>query len=105
MQVAVAIVPRQPGLYAIHADADVWEQLGLALPPNPRPLYAGKAERSLAGRDINTHFVSGRTGSSTLRRVLAGLLAQPLAFVGSRETLRSLRTSRTSGSRPKGMSG
>jgi hypothetical protein len=80
MQIAVAIVPRQPGLYAINADADVWEELGLALPPDPRPLYAGKAERSLAGRDINTHFASGRTGSSTLRRALAGLLAQPLAL-------------------------
>jgi len=58
MQVAVASVPRQPGLYAIHADADVWEELGLALPPDPRPLYAGKAERSLAGRDINTRYTS-----------------------------------------------
>jgi hypothetical protein len=82
MQVAVAIVPRQPGLYAIHADADVWEELGLVLPPDPRPLYAGKANRSLAGRDINTHFASGRTGSSTLRRALAGLLAEPLALRG-----------------------
>ena len=82
MQVAVAIVLRQPGAYAIHADADVWEELGLGLPPDPRPLYAGKAERSLAGRDINTHFATGRTGSSTLRRALAGLLAQPLGLCG-----------------------
>ena len=81
-QVSAASVPHRPGLYAIHADADVWEELGLAVPPDPRPLYAGKAERSLAGRDITTHFATGRTGSSTLRRALAGLLAEPLGLRG-----------------------
>jgi len=41
-------------------------------------LYVGKAERSLVGRDVRTHFVTGKTGWSTVRRTLAGLLATHL---------------------------
>ncbi|MGW3547006.1 GIY-YIG nuclease family protein [Janibacter hoylei] len=38
------------------------------------PLYIGKAERSLVSRDLQTHFTSGKTGQSSLRRSLAALL-------------------------------
>ena len=75
-------VPRQPGLYAIHAPAEVWAELGLGAPPDERPLYVGKVERSLASRDVDTHFGSGRTGSSTVRRSFAALLRQPLGLEG-----------------------
>lgn len=75
-------VPRHPGLYAVHGEAAVWQELGLGEPPDARPLYVGKAERSLASRDVNTHFSTGKTGSSTLRRSLAGLLADQLALEG-----------------------
>jgi hypothetical protein len=51
-------------------------------PPDDRPLYVGKAENTLASRDIAGHFGlrshrprSSPTGSSTLRRSLAALLA------------------------------
>ena len=71
-------VPATPGLYAVHAGASTWSTLGLGEPPDDRPLYVGKAERSLAGRDLGTHFATGRTGQSTLRRSLAGLLATDL---------------------------
>jgi hypothetical protein len=47
-------------------------------PPDGRPLYVGKAEDSLIARDLRTHFGSGHTGSSTLRRSFAALLAQHL---------------------------
>lgn len=80
--VDTAIVPTKPGLYAVHGDDAGWLALGLGQPPDPRPLYVGKAERSLAGRDIGTHFSTGRTGSSTLRRALAGLLAEQLDLHG-----------------------
>lgn len=60
-------VPRRPGLYAVHGNAEVWQQLGLGEPADARPLYAGKAERSLASRDVDTHFSTGKTGSSALR--------------------------------------
>jgi hypothetical protein len=75
-------VPRKPGLYAIHASAEVWVELGLDEPPDERPLYVGKAERSLVSRDIDTHFGNGRTGSSTVRRSFAALLRVPLRLEG-----------------------
>jgi hypothetical protein len=75
-------VPRRPGLYAVHGEVAVWQELGLGEPADARPLYVGKAERSLASRDVNTHFSTGKTGSSTLRRSLAGLLADQLALEG-----------------------
>jgi hypothetical protein len=75
-------VPARPGLYAVHGTAAVWRELGLGEPTDARPLYVGKAERSLASRDVATHFSTGKTGSSTLRRSLAGLLADQLALEG-----------------------
>lgn len=80
-------VPSVPGLYAVHGDADVWRELGLGDPPDDRPLYVGKAERSLAARDVRTHFCTGKTGWSTLRRSLAGLLADTLDLRGRPRTI------------------
>ena len=77
-----AEVPARPGLYAVHGDTAVWQELGLGEPTDARPLYVGKAERSLASRDVDTHFSTGKTGSSTLRRSLAGLLADQLGLDG-----------------------
>lgn len=45
-QDALSAVPPRPGLYAIHGSAEVWQQIGLGAPPDDRPLYVGKAERS-----------------------------------------------------------
>jgi GIY-YIG catalytic domain-containing protein len=75
---AAALVPGAAGLYAVYGDREVWRELGLGQPPDGRPLYVGKAEDSLIARDLRTHFGSGRTGSSTLRRSFAALLAQRL---------------------------
>jgi hypothetical protein len=74
-------VPASPGLYAIYGD-EVWHELGLGEPPDERPLYVGKAEASLAARDIKTHFGDGRTGQSTVRRSFAALLADRLDLRG-----------------------
>jgi hypothetical protein len=77
------------GLYAIHAGAEVWRELGLGAPDDKRPLYVGKAESSsLATRDISTHFGYARrrqtsvTGRSTVRRSLAALLHDTVGFRG-----------------------
>lgn len=75
-----AVVPASPGLYAIYAAADVWQQLGLGSPPDGQPLYVGKAEDSLVARDLRQHFTDGRTGSSTLRRSFAALLHDSMGF-------------------------
>lgn len=73
-------VPNTAGLYAIHASAATWRQLGLDAPPDARPLYVGKAERSLASHDVHTHFDTGATGQSTVRRTLAALLRTTLSL-------------------------
>lgn len=71
-------VPSVPGLYAIYGGADVWHELGLREPPDDRPLYVGKSESSLLGRDLGQHFGDGRAGSSTVRCSFAALLRDTL---------------------------
>ncbi len=73
-------VPNAPGLYAIHGGTEPWRALRLGEPPDTRPLYVGKAERSLVSRDLRTHFGAGRTGSSTIRRSFAALLRKELGL-------------------------
>lgn len=75
---AVLHVPKTPGLYAFYGDERAWSDLGLKPVFDDQPLYVGKAERSLNGRDVGTHFSTGKTGSSTVRRSLAALLVTPL---------------------------
>jgi hypothetical protein len=84
MSIAVAErrVPRQPGLYAVYGSPKVWLELRLGRRPDDRPLYVGKAERSLLGRDLGQHFNDGKTGWSTLRRSLAALLRETLQLRG-----------------------
>jgi len=83
---AVTSCPSLPGLYAIHARGPaestrirVWVQLGLGPPVDRRPLYVGKSEDDLAGRDVRDHF-SGPSGGSTVRRSLAALLREDLGL-------------------------
>lgn len=77
------MVPAVPGLYAVHGSATAWSDLGIAGRERGIPLYAGKAQKSLASRDVRVHFDIGAsggstTGQSTLRRSLAALLADHL---------------------------
>lgn len=80
---AVKLVPNKPGLYAFYGDDEAWSQLELRPALDAQPLYVGKAERSLNGRDVGTHFAVGKTGSSTVRRSLAALLVDSLALVAA----------------------
>lgn len=79
---AVDHVPDRPGLYAVHAGVSTWQALGLTADFACQPLYFGKAERSLVSRNLRTHFETGMTGTSTLRRSFAALLRQPLELHG-----------------------
>lgn len=79
-------VPARPGLYAIYGDETAWSELELTPVPTA-PLYVGKAEESLASRDLDGHFAlssssSARTGSSTVRRSFAALLKHALDLRG-----------------------
>lgn len=78
---AVHLAPREAGLYAFYGDEVTWRDLGLTPAREDQPLYVGKAEKSLNGRDVGTHFTTGKTGSSTVRRSLAALLADELDLV------------------------
>ena len=79
---AVSRVPNRPGLYAIFGDERAWRDL--LLDPAPEsPLYVGKAEKSLAARDVADHFsmrpnAKPTTGRSTVRRSFAALLRDKL---------------------------
>lgn len=66
-----------PGLYAVYAKdvSRVRRELGPEVPVGEDGLlYVGKAERSLAVRDVRQHFGTGKTGRSTVRRTFAALL-------------------------------
>lgn len=78
---AIRHVPKNAGLYALYGDGRAWAELKLSPAFDSQPLYVGKAERSLNGRDVGTHFAAGKTGSSTVRRSLAGLLVDELALI------------------------
>jgi len=75
---ALDAVPNAAGLYAIFGDQHALDELGTGR--HDQPLYVGKAERSLVGRDVRTHFATGKTGSSTVRRTLAALLRDQLSL-------------------------
>jgi hypothetical protein len=78
---AADLVPDQPGLYAFYGGRQAWTELALEPAFDGQPLYVGKAERSLNGRDVRTHFATGKTGSSTVRRSLAALLIDDVDLV------------------------
>lgn len=76
--VAQVAAPAAPGVYAWFVDDPV------ALPTLPNqgadPIYIGMSS-NLAVREFDTHFKSGQTGFSTLRRSLGALLKTELALI------------------------
>jgi hypothetical protein len=69
--------PSEPGVYAVYLSERA------SLPPFANPgglLYVGKSESSLRARDRRTHFASGRSGQSTLRRTLGAILKDELGL-------------------------
>ena len=71
------LIPRRAGIYAILANETARQSLGFE-PNIDGPIYVGKAERNLNSRDVKTHFASGKTGWSTVRRSLGALLRNEL---------------------------
>lgn len=74
--------PKGSGLYAISApDPSCLRDVTLDVTPcSCGLLYVGKAERSLAKRDVRQHFGTGKTGRSTVRRTFAALLVDKLGL-------------------------
>lgn len=63
----------KPGIYAIHFMGNAFPIHSLK-PMANEIIYIGKTQKSQASRDANTHFASGKTGSSTLRRSIGALM-------------------------------
>lgn len=67
--------PTSPGIYAfVLAENSTLKQFGTG----GRVIYVGIAKDSLKKRDLNTHFKTGKTGHSTLRRSIGAILKQQL---------------------------
>ncbi|VXC29828.1 GIY-YIG nuclease family protein [Nocardioides sp. AX2bis] len=99
---AADVVARERGLYAFHGSPRAWSDLGLEPQLDDQPLYVGKAEASLRDRDVGTHFATGRTGSSTVRRSLAALLVDRLDLVAVPRNLARPDGSASFGLEPRG---
>jgi hypothetical protein len=69
----------QPGIYAFYYEGQSQIYNGIAFRSGGL-LYIGKTESSQKSRDANTHFKSGKTGSSTVRRSLGAVLRQSLGL-------------------------
>ena len=63
----------KPGIYAVHFMGNAFPVYALK-PSDNEIIYIGKTEKSQASRDANTHFATGKSGSSTLRRSVGALM-------------------------------
>lgn len=71
----VSIFSALPGIYALSFIGKSFPLEDFVL-PNNKIIYIGKTESSQQSRDANTHFKSGKTGSSTVRKSIGALLSQ-----------------------------
>ena len=68
-----------PGIYAIGFTGKFFPfPAGKSIVGKDEIIYIGKTEKSQKSRDAQTHFKSGKTGSSTLRRSLGAILRKKL---------------------------
>lgn len=63
---------QNPGIYAVFFHGDHFPVFGDVVSKN-QIIYIGKTESSQEKRDAKTHFTSGKTGSSTLRKSIGSL--------------------------------
>lgn len=64
-----------PGIYAFFFIGKKFPLDNFILPEH-KIIYIGKTESSQKSRDANTHFKTGKTGSSTVRKSVGALLSQ-----------------------------
>ena len=63
----------KPGIYALFFTGDNFIIDNVA-PSEEQIIYIGKTQKSQKSRDVDTHFKSGKTGSSTIRKTIGSLL-------------------------------
>jgi len=72
----------KPGIYAIGYNAELFPLLSAKdIIKNGKIIYIGKTESSQEKRDEETHFCSGGTKNSTLRRSLGAILREELQLI------------------------
>jgi hypothetical protein len=64
---------KQPGIYAFFYIGDDFPLLGEAVSKH-EIIYIGKTQSSQEDRDSKTHFTTGKTGSSTVRKSIGSIL-------------------------------
>jgi len=74
---AISSFSKSPGIYALFFHGSEFPLPGYN-PKEDEIIYLGKTESSQASRDRDTHFSSGKTGSSTIRRTFGALLREKL---------------------------
>ncbi|MBP9151988.1 MAG: hypothetical protein KBF73_06865 [Flavobacteriales bacterium] len=67
----------EPGIYALFFSGKDFPLEGCQ-PKADEIIYIGKTESSQASRDRDTHFATGKTGSSTLRRSFGAMLRKQM---------------------------
>lgn len=85
----------QPGIYALFFVGNEFP-LKQVQPSKDQIVYIGKTESSQISRDRNTHFASGKTGSSTLRRSFGAMLMKDLSLKPIPRSKSNSSTERTS---------
>lgn len=84
-----------PGIYALSFIGQHFPLKGFVLPKN-KIIYIGKTESSQQSRDANTHFKSGKTGSSTVRKSIGALLSQSEEIIPIIRSITDIEKGRTS---------
>lgn len=86
----------KPGIYAIfYIGKDDFPLKDFVLPDH-KLLYIGKTEKSQKSRDADTHFKTGKTGSSTVRKSIGALLSQTQKITPIIRSLSDVEKGRTS---------
>lgn len=77
---AVTEFSNKPGIYAIFYNGKYLPHIEKAI-KNDEIIYIGKTESSQLKRNANTHFASGKTGSSTVRKSIGAILKKKLSLI------------------------
>lgn len=72
---------KKPGIYAIGCNAEMFPLLSAKDIKKGKIIYIGKTLSSQEKRDEKTHFKSGGTKNSTLRRSLGAILREKLQLI------------------------
>lgn len=77
---AITRFSEKPGIYALFFYGEEFPLEGYT-PKKDEIIYIGKTESSQLSRDKHTHFATGKTGSSTLRKSFGAMLRTELGLI------------------------